>query len=343
MATNQSWKSFPALQSCEQNVGELAGRELAGVSDIPAGSRIVLYRSDSAPETADGPRPVACQHPRARHVEPVAGPGWAGYRFVVADQGQDHQTEDHDEKGTASLESALAGDRAEGFHVAVLPADLVQRLNTAPVVLVFDVDSTLIQQEVIELLAAHAGREAEVAEVTERAMRGEIDFSQSLHHRVAALAGLPRQVIAEVAQLATPTTGATNLINAAHAHGGTACAVSGGFTQVLQILRHRLGLDEFRANTLEIVDDRLTGAVVGEVVDATVKGQQLTRWRETLGTTDQPTAAVVVAIGDGANDMQMVQRADYGIAFNAKPALRPHADLELDIASLDPVRALLGY
>ncbi|MDO4238599.1 phosphoserine phosphatase SerB [Micrococcus sp.] len=223
----------------------------------------------------------------------------------------------------------------EGWAAAVLPGPLADA--SAPLV-VTDVDSTLIRQEVIELLAAHAGREAEVAAVTERAMRGELDFAQSLHARVETLAGLPASVVDDVVATVEPTHGAVELVAAVSGAGGRVCAVSGGFTQVLEPLAERWGLHAWAANTLEVIDGRLTGRIVGHVVDRAAKARMLRHWAQEAGTTPEQA----VALGDGANDIDLLAAAGCGVALCAKPALREHADVELDVPSLTPVRWLLG-
>jgi len=147
---------------------------------------------------------------------------------------------------------------------------------------VFDVDSTLIEDEVIELLADAAGKRAEVADVTERAMRGELDFSSSLRARVKTLAGLPERVIEETYALIRVTTGATELIEAIHLRGGKVGAVSGGFNQLLEPLAKRLGLDFWRANQLEVLDNTLTGEVVGDIIDRPAKAPRSPSGQESL-------------------------------------------------------------
>ena len=197
--------------------------------------------------------------------------------------------------------------------------------------LVTDVDATLIQQEVIELIARRAGTLDEVAAVTSRAMRGEIDFTQSLRHRVATLEGLPARVLGDVIAEVHPTPGAERLIDAVHEAGGVVGAVSGGFTQVLGPLADRLGVDLWRANELEIRDGRLTGRVIGPIVDGERKRASLVEWAASLGVPRERT----VAIGDGANDIRMVHEAAVGIAYRPKPALREAADVSIDQIGLD--------
>lgn len=200
---------------------------------------------------------------------------------------------------------------------------------------VLDVDSTLIGQEVVDLLADAAGVGAEVAAVTEAAMRGELDFAASLARRVALLRDLPVTVLTEVRARITVTDGAEALIAAVHASGGAVAAVSGGFRQVLDPLAAELGLDRWHANDLEAADGRLTGRVTGPVVDAAAKRERLLAWAAELG------ADRTVAIGDGANDLLMMGAADLSVAFAAKPAVRAQADVVLPGPSLLPLLALL--
>jgi phosphoserine phosphatase len=202
---------------------------------------------------------------------------------------------------------------------------------------VFDVDSTLIEDEAIELLAEYAGTRAEVAAITERAMRGELDFAESLSARVATLAGLSEAVLDQVASALRPTVGAAELITAIHDRGGAAAAVSGGFTQLLGPLRERLQLDFTEANTLEVAQGKLTGKTVGRVVTAEVKREMLISWREKLGLASHR----VIAVGDGANDLLMLEEAGLGVAFDAKPIVREAAQLALNDRDLSKLIALL--
>lgn len=237
----------------------------------------------------------------------------------------------------AALRPALASLAAElGFDVSVSPAGLGRQGRR---LVVMDVDSTLIQDEVIELLAAHAGREAEVAAVTERAMRGEIDFSESLHHRVAVLAGLPASVLDDVRDAVRLTPGARTLVATLQDLGFAVGLVSGGFIEVVRPLADSLGIRHAHANALEVVDGRLTGRVAGPVVDRAAKAETLRRFAELEGLPLSRT----VAIGDGANDLDMLAAAGLGIAFNAKPAVRASADTSLSQPYLDAVLYLLGF
>lgn len=202
----------------------------------------------------------------------------------------------------------------------------------------FDCDSTLITGEVIEMLAAHAGREAEVAAVTERAMRGELDFEESLRERVATLAGLDAKVIQEVADSLVLTPGVRTTLNTLQKMGYKTAVVSGGFIQVLEGLAMDLKLDYVRANTLEIVDGKLTGRVLGKVVDRQAKADFLREFATDSGLTLDQT----VAVGDGANDIDMISAAGLGIAFNAKPALKDVADTSVNSPFMDEVLYMLG-
>ena len=217
-----------------------------------------------------------------------------------------------------------------------LGAALVPEAVYAPgsKLLVMDVDSTLIKQEVIELLAAHAGREAEVAAVTEAAMRGDLDFAQSLHHRVRALGGLPVAVIDDVVARIELSDGAEQLVAAYLDAGHRVGVVSGGFSQVLAPLAERLCLSFARANDLGVEAGVLTGKVTGAVVDRREKERVL---RAEAGRAGVPLAATV-AVGDGANDLDMLAAAGLGVAFRAKPAVRAAADAALDLPDLDVVR-----
>ncbi|WP_288467435.1 phosphoserine phosphatase SerB [uncultured Curtobacterium sp.] len=203
---------------------------------------------------------------------------------------------------------------------------------------VLDADSTLLEDEVIELLAEHAGTRPQVQAVTERAMRGEIDFAASLRERVATLAGLPADVCTRAQQAVRVTRGADELVRGVHAAGGTVGVVSGGFHEVLDPFAARLGLDHCRANRLEVVDGALTGRVSGDVVDAAAKAETLRAW----AAEDDVPLSRTVAVGDGANDLVMLGVAALGVAFDAKPLVRAQADVAVVDRDLSAVLATLG-
>ncbi|WP_026552307.1 phosphoserine phosphatase SerB [Arthrobacter sp. H20] len=232
----------------------------------------------------------------------------------------------------ADLRSAVQSHLGNGMGCAVVPPPL---LSEGRKLLIMDVDSTLIRQEVIELLAAHAGREAEVAAVTEAAMRGEIDFTQSLRSRVAVLKGLPVGVLAEVGATIELSDGAEDLVCGYLAAGHAVAAVSGGFAQLLDPLAAQLKLTYAEANLLGISDDcHLTGEVVGPVVDRAAKARYLRCWAAEAGVPMNRT----IAVGDGANDLDMLGAAGLGVAFNAKPAVREAADVSVELPFLDVVK-----
>ncbi|WP_307789308.1 phosphoserine phosphatase SerB [Mycolicibacterium baixiangningiae] len=236
----------------------------------------------------------------------------------------------------AQLQKAMARVAVdEGVDIALEDYSLARRAKR---LIVFDVDSTLIQGEVIEMLAARAGAEAAVAEVTEAAMRGELDFAESLHRRVATLAGLPASVLDDVADQIELTAGARTTLRTLRRLGFHCGIVSGGFRQVIEPLAHELMMDFVAANELEIVDGKLTGRVIGEVIDRPGKAKALRNFAQQAGVPMEQT----VAVGDGANDIDMLAAAGLGVAFNAKPALREVADASLSHPYLDTVLFILG-
>jgi phosphoserine phosphatase len=202
---------------------------------------------------------------------------------------------------------------------------------------VFDADSTLLRNEVIELIADEAGRGVEVAAATEAAMRGEVDFAASLRSRVRELRGVPVTAFERVRARVEPTLGARELIAAIHDRGGLAVVVSGGFHEILDDVAPGLGVDQWRANRLATADGALTGVVDGPIVDADGKAAALVEWADAASI----PLARTIAIGDGANDLTMLGRAGLGIAFNAKPAVRAAADLVVGPVDLREVVPLL--
>ena len=202
---------------------------------------------------------------------------------------------------------------------------------------VFDVDSTLINDEAIELLAERAGKRQEVAEVTSRAMRGELDFEESLRQRVLTLKGLDEAVLGEVSHQLSPTKGARELIEAIHERGGKAAAVSGGFIQLLNPIKQKLNFDMERANTLEVVDGKLTGKVIGKVIDRAAKADALMEWAKQLEVSLDST----IAVGDGANDLGMLEVAGLSVAFCAKPVVQEKAKIALNERDLSLLIQLL--
>ncbi|MER5628630.1 phosphoserine phosphatase SerB [Streptosporangium sp. NPDC002544] len=235
-----------------------------------------------------------------------------------------------------TLRAELAVEaHAQQVDVAVQRTGLHRRAKR---LIVMDVDSTLIQAEVIELLAAHAGCLEEVARVTEEAMRGELDFAESLRRRVALLEGLSEEVFEKVREELVLTPGARTLVRTLKRLDYRFAIVSGGFTQLTDALVEDLGIDYSAANTLEVVDGVLTGRVVGEIVDRPGKARALERFAREAGIPISQT----VAIGDGANDLDMIAAAGLGIAFNAKPVVRRAADTAVNVPYLDSILYLLG-
>ena len=210
-------------------------------------------------------------------------------------------------------------------------------MTAARFLVVLDADSTLIQDEVIELLADEAGRRAEVQAATEAAMRGDVDFATSLRSRVQALAGVGTDAFERVRARVRPTPGVRELTAAVHERGGVVGVVSGGFHEILDGIAPDLGVDRWRANRLAVIDGVLTGHVEGTIVDAAAKAASLREW---AGELDVAPAATI-AIGDGANDLEMMSAAGLGIAFNAKPAVRASANLVVGPQDLREIIPLL--
>ena len=203
---------------------------------------------------------------------------------------------------------------------------------------VLDVDSTLIENEVIELLADVAGTLPQVAEITLSAMNGELDFEQSLRSRVATLKGLPESVFDEVAPRIVVTDGVPQMVATVQAAGGRVAVVSGGFHEVLDPVAEELGLDHWRANRLEIVDGVLTGGLVGPIIDAKAKADTLREWADDFGIPLSQT----VAVGDGANDLEMMAITGLAVGFDAKAPVRDEAHVLIDVRDLSQLLPLLG-
>ncbi|QMT34454.1 phosphoserine phosphatase SerB [Conchiformibius steedae DSM 2580] len=251
----------------------------------------------------------------------------------------------------ARFGQALAGKcvRIPLGENAVLDEHIRAELDAAPVdyavlpertfdsfgLLASDMDSTLITIECIDEIAQFAGLKTQIAEITERAMQGGMDFAQSLHQRVALLEGVPESALEHVYQnVLRLSAGAETLIQACRRHGVKTLLVSGGFTYFTDRLKQKLGLDYAYANELEIKNGYLTGRVLGRVVDAEAKAQLLAQHREQLGLSSEQT----LAVGDGANDIPMFRAATFGIAYRAKAAAQQAADLRINHNGLDAVR-----
>ena len=246
------------------------------------------------------------------------------YELVV--RGADH---------TALREALTEVANASGLDLAVQRAGLHRRSKH---LVVMDADSTLLQDEVIDLLAEASGCASEVSSITELAMSGSIDFAESLRRRVALLEGLDVSVLDDVRASLRLTPGARTLLRTLRRLGYVPAVVSGGFVGVLEPLMHELGVEHFVANDLEVRDGVLTGRLVGDIVDRAGKALALQRFAEEIGVPLEQT----VAVGDGANDIDMLSVAGLGIAFNAKPVVQEHADTALSVPYLDAVLYFLG-
>ena len=246
------------------------------------------------------------------------------YELVV--RGRDH---------VALRESLALVAQASGVDLAVQRAGLHRR---AKHLVVMDADSTLLQDEVIDLLAEECHCAEEVAKITELAMAGELDFGESLRRRVALLEGLDASVLDRVREKLRLTPGARTLLRTLHRLGYVPAVVSGGFVEVLAPLLAELHVDYLEANRLEIIEGKLTGRLAAPLVDRAAKARALERFAAEVGV----PLAQTVAVGDGANDIDMISVAGLGIAFNAKPVVREHADAALSVPYLDAVLYFLG-
>lgn len=211
--------------------------------------------------------------------------------------------------------------------------------TTGPRLVVSDMDSTFIRQEVIEMLAAAAGSGERVRAVTDRAMHGELDFAESLRERVATLSGLPESVFSDVASQVTITAGAADLVSAVHARGGIFGIVSGGFHEVVDRSVGPFGVDHILANRLAISKESLSGHTVGPIIDRQAKARALREWADDHSIPPELT----VAVGDGANDLGMMEEAGLSVAFCAKPVVRESADTAVTFPRLDALLALFGW
>jgi len=234
-----------------------------------------------------------------------------------------------------AFSSLIPAAQRAGADLLITPSEF---LAPGPRLIVTDVDSTLIQDEVIELLAQHAGTRAEVARVTEAAMRGELDFSQSLIERVATLRGVPENVYKAVFAALRLSPGVENLCRVLKGQGDFIGVVSGGFIEIVAPLAEKLEIDFARANALEIANGTLTGRVTGEIVDKRVKARTLRQWAQETGVGLERT----IAVGDGANDLDMLAAAGLGVAYNAKPVVQQQADTAIAGPRLDALLAVIG-
>jgi phosphoserine phosphatase len=307
-----------------------------------------------AVESASGPRPDGARPGRPHHVillgRPVPPGAVAGAATAIAGVGGNidaiRRLSDYP---VTSLELTVSGAEATALRTALaavatatgadIAVEQVGLARRSKRLIVLDVDSTLVRGEVIDELAARAGRAAEVARITAAAMNGELDFAESLRARVATLAGLPVEVLDEVREHLELTPGARTLIRTLQRLGFRCGIVSGGFTQITDPLAESLGLDFAAANTLEVAGGRLTGGLVGEIVDRAGKARALARFAGEHGIPLEQT----VAVGDGANDLDMLNAAGLGIAFNAKPVVREQAHAALNQPYLDAVLQVLGF
>jgi phosphoserine phosphatase len=306
-----------------------------GAESVGAGRRgsthviVVLGQPVTARAFAEVARALAAIGVNIDAIRGVADYPVTGLELLVS-------VADDTDKADAVLRSTLAEMSVlAGIDLAVERAGLSRRAKR---LIVFDIDSTLVQGEVIEMLAARAGHAAEVAAITDEAMHGDLDFEESLRKRVALLAGLPVEALDEVAAQLRFTPGARTTIRTLKRMGFRCGAVSGGFDRVAARLMEELGLDFYVANELEVQGGVLTGRLLGPIIDRAGKADAL-RW---FATEFDVPLAQCVAVGDGANDIDMLSVAGLGIAFNAKPLVREVADAALSHPYLDAVLFVLG-
>lgn len=323
---------------------------LTRLADEVAEATGVQVRVESATDVEPVPTPAGRPHHVIVLGRPVPPDAVAGAAQAIAGIGGNidaiRRLSDHP---VTSFELTVSGAEATALRTALgavaastgadIAVEQVGLARRSKRLIVLDVDSTLVRGEVIDELAARAGRAAEVARITAAAMNGELDFAESLRARVGALAGLPVEVLDEVREALVLTPGARTLIRTLQRLGFRCGIVSGGFTQITDPLAETLGLDFAAANTLEVADGRLTGGLVGEVVDRPGKARALQRFAAEYGIPLEQT----VAVGDGANDLDMLNTAGLGIAFNAKPFVREQAHTALNQPYLDAVLQVLGF
>ena len=329
--------------------GEFLARLSTLAADVAVATGLAV-EVESADD--DGPPPAAGGRPHhvivlGRPVPPEAVAGAA--REIAAIGGNIDAIRRLSDYPVTSFELTVSGAEATALRTALgsvaastgadIAVEQVGLARRSKRLIVLDVDSTLVRGEVIDELAVRAGRAAEVARITAAAMNGELDFAESLRARVAALAGLPVEVLDEVREALELTPGARTLIRTLQRLGFRCGIVSGGFTQITDPLAETLGLDFAAANTLEVVDGKLTGGLTGEIMDRPGKARALERFAEQYGIPMDQT----VAVGDGANDLDMLNAAGLGIAFYAKPFVREQADTDLNQPYLDAVLQVLGF
>jgi phosphoserine phosphatase len=346
--------SLPAPGRAAEDEAALVARLTGLAADVAADTGLHVEVAPASDPATPDPATGAVRAGRPHHVillgRPVPPDAVAGAaRAIAALGGNIDAIRRLSDEPVSSFELTVSGAdstalrtglaevaAASGADIAVERAGLARRSKR---LVVLDVDSTLVRGEVIDELAARAGRAAEVGRITAAAMNGELDFAESLRQRVAALAGLPVGVLDEVREALDLTPGARTLIRTLQRLGMRCGIVSGGFSQITDPLARDLGLDFAAANTLEVADGRLTGGLVGEIVDRAGKARALERFAAGYGIPLEQT----VAVGDGANDLDMLGVAGLGIAFNAKPVVREQAHAALNQPHLDAVLQVLGF
>ncbi len=308
--------------------GEPVRFSLASLSPLPAGlvahTRHVVERE------------FECVEERSPRVDGVHALTFVGRAWPEAG-GSSNDSATRSSDGLPDVIDELRGPAlALGVSCAFFSGDIAL---DGPRLIVSDVDSTFIRDEVIEMIAAAADVEDHVREITERAMRGELDFAESLRERVACVEGVPTAMLADVANHVTVTPGAGKLVDAVHARGGKFGLVSGGFHEVVDRFAAPFRVDGILANRFNTADGQLSGTVDGEIIDREVKARTLIEWAEKFDVPVELTAAM----GDGANDLAMMDVAGLSIAFCAKPIVLERAQAAITTPRLDILIALLGW